>query len=252
VAAEYRRPTTVEAIVAAVKRESSDQLRLAVLIMLMVLIGALGLSVGFLIGVRDIDAAAVEAAGTWFGALVSFGAVVIAARVFLSDKLFQDYQLAADREREATDRERQREERADKDRYLVAQARLVDLGLEFTAQSVVAGARPDFTEITAVVVNNSHDRINKVRAAHPEFGSSNRPLREGIDPGNRADFYLTRYGKPADIEGRDLRKFILAAVTLTFTQNDHKWIKQGEQDPERVEQTDDNRTDRGGLPRRKS
>jgi hypothetical protein len=52
------------------------------------------------IGMRNIDAAAVEAAGTWFPALVSLGAVVIAARVFLSDKLFQDYQLAADQERE--------------------------------------------------------------------------------------------------------------------------------------------------------
>lgn len=65
---------------------------------------------------RNIDAAAVEAAGTWFGALVSLGAVVTAARLFLSDKLFQDYQLAADRERE-------REEQAERDRSLLAQAR---------------------------------------------------------------------------------------------------------------------------------
>ena len=46
---DLKRPTTVEAIVAAVKRESSDQLRLAVLIMLLVLIGTLGLSIGYLI-----------------------------------------------------------------------------------------------------------------------------------------------------------------------------------------------------------
>ena len=46
---DLKRPTTVEAIVAAVKRESSDQLRLAALIMLLVLIGTLGLSIGYLI-----------------------------------------------------------------------------------------------------------------------------------------------------------------------------------------------------------
>ena len=77
---------------------------------------------------RNIDAAAVEAAGTWFGALVSLGAVVTAARVFLSDKLFQDYQLAADRERE-------REEQAERDRSLLAKARVVDLHLSISGPS---------------------------------------------------------------------------------------------------------------------
>ena len=45
----------LDAIVAAVKRESSDQLRLAVLMMLLVLIWALGLSIGYPIGMRNID-----------------------------------------------------------------------------------------------------------------------------------------------------------------------------------------------------
>ena len=99
--------------------------------MLLVLVGALGLSVGYLIGRRDIDAAAWEAAGTWFGALVSFGAVVIAARVFLSDKLFQDYQLAADRERE-------RQEQEERDRYLFVQARLVDFHVAISGLTLTA------------------------------------------------------------------------------------------------------------------
>ncbi len=50
--AQQRRPTTVEAIVAAIKHESMDRQRMAVLILLLVLIGTLGFSGGYLIGVK--------------------------------------------------------------------------------------------------------------------------------------------------------------------------------------------------------
>jgi hypothetical protein len=110
-----RRPSTVQALVAAVKRESRDQLRMAMLILLLVIVGALCPSAGYLIGVRDIGADDVEAAGTWFGAIATLATVIIAGRVFLSDRLYQDYQVAYDLERE-------REEKAEESRKQLAQA----------------------------------------------------------------------------------------------------------------------------------
>jgi hypothetical protein len=213
---DLKRPTTVEVIVAAVKRESEDALRLAVLIMLMVLIGALGLSVGYLIGLKDVDAAAVEAAGTWFGALVSLGAVVIAARVFLSDKLFQDYQLAADRERE-------REERAERDQYLAGQASQVALDIDVTY-----GPGALTTEVNLEVRNRSNHTMFRVQVAVP-FAEDR--FAEVIHPHKGANF--TIYG--GDRKLGDLRQDILRETTVTFTQNDRRWIWHAEKATELVE-----------------
>ena len=220
---DLKRPTTVEAIVAAVKRESSDQLRLAVLIMLMVLIGALGLSLGYLIGTRNVDAAAVEAAGTWFGALVTLAAVIIAARVFLSDKLFQDYQLAADRERE-------RDERALRNRSLLAQARMVTIGVRHSSADTIL-ARPPLTHL--VVHNKSEHTMAGVEAVvSVENLPVETPSVDAIYPRTSAALLINEGdGAPTD----DLVKTILRETTLTFSQNGHKWIKHGEQDTELVE-----------------
>jgi hypothetical protein len=223
VPADPTRPTTVEAIVAAVKRESQHGLRSAILIMLMVLIGTIGLSVGYLMGVRDINPAAVEAAGTWFGALVTLAAVIIAARVFLSDKLYQDYQLASDA--------RERDEEVQRDRRLLAEASLVD----FEHHSMSALGDDESPWFYIYVTNWSHHTITQVRVGHP-YWVAKAPDSDELDPGERKGWAISSgRGWLRLVPESDLDGLLLADITVTFIQNDHKWVKRGYKVPELVE-----------------
>ena len=209
------------------------------LILLLVIVGALCLSAGYLIGVRDIGADDVEAAGTWFGAIATLATVIIAGRVFLSDRLYQDYQVAYDLERE-------REEKAEENRKQLAQARLVDLKADDQGGSVQWPHRGDvqgtlawrrYRVIVLGVMNKSEHRITEVQVAISWFPDQTKHF-PALDPGQQGASYQIK-GYEDLIPEEDLAKFetgssadrigfILDHVTLAFTQNDRRWIKRGD------------------------
>ncbi len=164
-----------------------------------------------------------EAAGTWFGALVSLGAVIIAARVFLSDKLYQHYQMTAD--------EQERAERAEKDRALVNEARRI----KFETGELPADGIPSNDWIEFRVVNNSYHTMSQVRVTHSSFPVDTRPTvftNDEIHPGERLGLGI-KCLEP--VQTHTVEKLIFAEITVTFILNDRRLIKRGLNDPELAE-----------------
>ena len=160
-----RRPTTVQALQAAVRRESADRLRATVLLLLLLGAASIGLAGGYLVGLKHISAAHVEAAGTWFGAFMGLGTLLVAARVFLGDRLYQQYQVETARQTEldrATAQAREAQQQAD----LVGTSIICDSGNN-------AGAgRTLVLNLRVVVENHSEQPASEFRYRHVDHAPS--------------------------------------------------------------------------------
>ena len=222
------RPTTVQALLGAIKRESADRLRATVLILLLLGAGSLGLAAGYLVGLSDVEAAHVEAAGTWFGALIGLGTLIVAARVFLGDRLYQEYQLESARQAEL-DRARARAAQA---RHQADLVRTI-----ITYNSGASTGRPGqilVTDLRASATNHIKQPVTEIHYRHVDHAPAWALLTEVLPPDENA---TTIFVPSARFETKEDHTEIVNGAEFLYTIGGTTWMRQGLRLPQIVRES---------------
>ena len=198
-----------------------------------VLVGLLGLAVGFTSGFavglldRSVDASWLEAVGTWVGAGIILIAVILVGIAFFSE----EFARRRDHRRQIQDDERV--ERAKQDTFL----RDADLVSCDVYQDRASGSPTDsgmvMLEMLRVVVDNRSSRVIADLACRVSLHGMDWPigLRDALGPGER---HCQAYKPPAPFEVRKNNTDLHQNVEFTFCLGGAQWAKRVRQRARRV------------------
>jgi hypothetical protein len=166
VANPQKRPATSHSPQAPVK-ESTNRFPPWRATLVLMTTTSIGLGIGYLAGLSDVDATDIETAGIWFVAAAGLAGLLVAARFFLSDQLYHDLRRRFYRDYQLEARRQAALDRARADASLAQQqAALIRTSIEWTWGIPIGSGRLLVENLHVRAVNESTKPATNVWYRH--------------------------------------------------------------------------------------